>query len=139
MRDTIRCKTNRMLALPSKSGESAPSDEALIERIAARHFRGWRRLLGAAPGVLLAVALAAQARVRRAVHTVVIDGVQFIPAVLEVGAGGTVARVEHDPFPQAAIADREGVDSGNLPPELAGPPFRSGAVSILARARCARR
>ncbi|HWJ93186.1 MAG TPA: cupredoxin family copper-binding protein [Telluria sp.] len=53
----------------------------------------------------LAVAvLAAPAHAAPAVHTVVIDGMRFIPQTLEVKAGDTVIWRNKDPFPHNAVA-----------------------------------
>lgn len=52
---------------------------------------------------------------KHAVHTVVIDGMQFSPAVLEVHAGDTVVWKNKDPFPHTATSDsRPGFDSGDI-------------------------
>jgi plastocyanin len=71
-------------------------------------------------GLVLAVAFAglsmmAAAAPKPAVHTVVIDGMQFSPAVLEVNAGDTVIWKNKDPFPHTATADgKTGFDSGEM-------------------------
>lgn len=53
---------------------------------------------------LAAVVLAAPARAAPAVHTVVIDGMRFIPQTLEVKTGDTVIWRNKDPFPHNVVA-----------------------------------
>ena len=74
--------------------------------------------------LVLAVAVAAlfaghgtlaAAATKPVVHTVVIDGMQFSPAVLQVHAGDTVIWKNKDPFPHTATSDsRPGFDSGTI-------------------------
>lgn len=50
-----------------------------------------------------------------AVHTVVIDGMQFTPANLEIRAGDTVIWKNKDPFPHTATVESgAGFDSGEI-------------------------
>lgn len=63
--------------------------------------------------LLLALALpcAAHAAARPAVHTVVIEGMQFVPAELTVNAGDTVVWKNKDAFPHTATSSGKGFDS----------------------------
>jgi plastocyanin len=58
-----------------------------------------------------------QAKTKPLVHTVVIDGMQFSPATLEVTAGDTVVWINKDPFPHTATSDRDGFHSKTILPE----------------------
>lgn len=60
----------------------------------------WAALLLAGP--------AAEAAAAPAVHTVVIEGMRFIPASLTVKPGDTVVWRNRDPFPHTATADAAG-------------------------------
>jgi plastocyanin len=62
-------------------------------------------------GLTAATCMAAQA----AVHTVLIEGMQFTPPALEVNAGDTVVWKNKDPFPHTATADNHAFDSGSIP------------------------
>jgi plastocyanin len=71
---------------------------------------------GAAPALALALAvLAGGAHAGPAVHTVVIDGMRFIPQNLEVKAGDTVIWRNKDPFPH----DATGAGGGPASPAIA--------------------
>lgn len=62
---------------------------------------------------LLCGALAASAADRPATHTVVIEGLKFVPAALTVRAGDKVVWLNKDPYPHTATA--KGVfDSGSI-------------------------
>lgn len=50
-----------------------------------------------------------------AVHTVVIEGMQYSPATLEVNAGDTVIWKNKDPYPHTATSTEGGFDSGEIP------------------------
>jgi plastocyanin len=50
-------------------------------------------------------------------HTVVIDGMQFSPAKLEVTVGDTVVWINKDPFPHTATSDQDGFHSKTILPE----------------------
>jgi plastocyanin len=63
---------------------------------------------------ILACAAAAPALAGE-VHTVVIDGMQFAPATLEVHAGDTVVWQNRDPFPHTATSTKRGFDSRAIP------------------------
>lgn len=68
--------------------------------------------------VLFAAALGANAESRGpAVHTVVIDGMRFIPETLEVRRGDTVIWRNKDPFPHTATAITAG--GGPASPDIA--------------------
>ncbi|HZW19705.1 cupredoxin domain-containing protein [Noviherbaspirillum sp.] len=77
-------------------------------------------------GLMLALALAlalalssvgAATAPKAAVHTVVIEGMQFSPAVLEVNAGDTVIWHNKDPYPHTATTDStRDFDSGEIKP-----------------------
>ncbi|HEX9171624.1 MAG TPA: cupredoxin family copper-binding protein [Telluria sp.] len=70
----------------------------------------------AAPAFALAFAvLAGGAHAAPAVHTVVIDGMRFIPQNLEVKAGDTVVWRNKDPFPHNAT----GAAGGPVSPAIA--------------------
>ncbi|HEX6212694.1 MAG TPA: cupredoxin family copper-binding protein [Methylomirabilota bacterium] len=47
-----------------------------------------------------------------ATHTVVIEGMRFVPEVLTVKAGDTVVWVNRDLFPHTATAESDAFDSG---------------------------
>jgi len=55
--------------------------------------------------------LAGTARATPTVHTVVIDGMRFIPQTVEVKPGDTVVWRNKDPFPHTATAGAGGPDS----------------------------
>lgn len=61
-----------------------------------------------------ALALAAPAIAAPVVHTVMIDGMRFIPQVLEVKAGDTVVWRNKDPFPHNARATGRGPASPDI-------------------------
>ena len=64
------------------------------------------KLLHALVPLLLTAALPAMALAapRAAVHTVVIDGMRFVPGDLTVNAGDTVVWINKDPFPHTATS-----------------------------------
>lgn len=64
-------------------------------------------------GLVLGAALVAHAGPR--VHTVLIDGMRFVPRMVEVRPGDTVVWRNRDPFPHTAVGERGGPDS----PEIA--------------------
>lgn len=64
-------------------------------------------------GVVPAGALAAP---RGAVHTIVIDGMLFVPAALTVKAGDTVVWKNRDAFPHTATSSTKGFDSKAIGP-----------------------
>ena len=71
----------------------------------------WALLLGC----LLAMAGVAQkATAEGAVHTVVIEGVQFSPPNLKIKAGDTVIWKNKDPFPHTATSNDKAWDSGAI-------------------------
>lgn len=51
---------------------------------------------------------------RPVAHTVVIRGMGYEPAALEVGVGDTVIWVNRDPFPHT-VTVKGGLDSGSIP------------------------
>jgi plastocyanin len=53
---------------------------------------------------------------KAAVHTVVIEGMQFAPSSLEVNAGDTIIWKNKDLFPHTATAEGKKFDSGTLQP-----------------------
>lgn len=55
-----------------------------------------------------------------AVHTVVIEGMRFIPETLEVKPGDTVVWRNRDPFPHTATAEAKGADGPASPAIAAG-------------------
>lgn len=59
---------------------------------------------------------AAAAPAKPAVHTVLIEGLQFHPDTLSVRAGDTVVWVNKDPFPHTATSQQEGFDSHEIGP-----------------------
>lgn len=69
-----------------------------------------------APSAVLAatLALVAPAHAAPVVHTVLIDGMRFIPQVLEVKAGDTVVWRNKDPFPHNARATGKGPASPDI-------------------------
>jgi plastocyanin len=67
-----------------------------------------------AGAALTALALAADAA--PAVHTILIDGMQFVPQTLEVKPGDTVIWRNKDPFPHNVTADAKG---GPVSPTIA--------------------
>ena len=62
-------------------------------------------------GVMGAMPLAAVAAPQGTVHTVVIDGMLFVPAELKVKAGDTVIWKNKDAFPHTATSVAKGFDS----------------------------
>jgi plastocyanin len=70
------------------------------------------RIRAALTALLLTLpCLAAAAQPAPRVHTVVIDGMQFIPQTIEVKPGDTVVWRNKDPFPHTATAAGGGPDS----------------------------
>jgi len=66
---------------------------------------------------LVLSSLGAAAAPKAAVHTVVIEGMQFSPAVLEVKAGDTVIWHNKDPYPHTATTDStKDFNSGEIKP-----------------------
>lgn len=61
-----------------------------------------------AAGTVVSVAAAA------ATHTVVMEGVAFVPQTLTVKQGDTVVWVNKDPFPHTATAEDRSFDSGEM-------------------------
>lgn len=68
-----------------------------------------------AGALALLVLLAAGAHAAPAEHTIVIDGMRFIPETLEVKAGDTVIWQNKDPFPHNATA----AGGGPVSPDIA--------------------
>lgn len=66
--------------------------------------------------MLVPITQAAQAKPKTLVHTVVIDGMQFAPATLQVAVGDTVVWINKDPFQHTATSDRDGFHSKNILP-----------------------
>jgi plastocyanin len=62
-------------------------------------------------GVMGALSPAAVAAPHGAVHTVVIEGMLFIPATLKVKVGDTVIWKNKDAFPHTATSEARGFDS----------------------------
>jgi plastocyanin len=58
--------------------------------------------------------VAALAAPKGAVHTVLIQGMKFVPESLKVKAGDKIVWVNKDIFPHTATATKEGFDSGVL-------------------------
>jgi plastocyanin len=75
----------------------------------------WSKLLIAAALIVPVAAASYAAPKKGAVHTVVIDGMQFSPSTLEVHAGDTVIWKNKDPFPHTATSDHPAFDSGSIP------------------------
>jgi plastocyanin len=75
-------------------------------------------LKNARPAVLGLALLALHAHAAPTVHTIMIDGMRFIPQTVEVKRGDTVVWRNKDPFPHTATA------SGGGP---ASPPIAAGA------------
>jgi plastocyanin len=68
-------------------------------------------------GFLAGMSMMASAATKPAVHTVVVEGMQFTPATLEVNAGDTVIWKNKDPYPHTATAEsKPGFDSGEIKP-----------------------
>lgn len=67
--------------------------------------------------LLMAVGAVSYAAPKSATHTIVINGMQFSPPILEVHAGDTVIWKNKDPFPHTATSDKDGFNSGNILPE----------------------
>ena len=66
---------------------------------------------------LVFVSLEAKAQQNGAVHTVMIEAMQFSPAVVEVRAGDTITWSNKDPFPHTATSEKKkGFDSGEIKP-----------------------
>lgn len=67
---------------------------------------------------LAGMIMMASAAPKAAVHTVVVEGMQFSPARLEVNAGDTVIWKNKDPYPHTATSENKpGFDSGEIKPE----------------------
>ena len=47
-------------------------------------------------------------------HTVIIEGMQFVPSSLQIKAGDSVNWVNKDPFPHTATSSSKQFDSGSL-------------------------
>ena len=62
----------------------------------------------AGPAGLALAVLLAHAHAAPTVHTIVIDGMRFIPQTVEVKRGDTVVWRNKDPFPHTATASRGG-------------------------------
>ncbi|CAN7512257.1 cupredoxin domain-containing protein [Massilia sp. LjRoot122] len=77
----------------------------------------WLRETMSLAAVLLLLAPAMAVRAAPAVHTVVIDGMRFIPETLEVRRGDTVIWRNKDPFPHTATAIASG--GGPASPNIA--------------------
>jgi plastocyanin len=71
----------------------------------------------AGPAVLALAALLAHAHAAPTVHTIIIDGMRFIPQTVEVRRGDTVVWRNKDPFPHTATSGKGGPAS---PPIAAG-------------------
>lgn len=72
----------------------------------------WRALL--LGWALMGTAGDSYAAPKAAMHTVVVEAMQFAPPMLEVNAGDTVIWKNKDAFPHTATSDRSGFDSGNI-------------------------
>lgn len=74
------------------------------------------------PGVLfstlmmfmLPAGMAIPVAVAAATHTVVMEGVAFVPETLTIKPGDTVVWVNKDPFPHTATAQDRSFDSGEM-------------------------
>ena len=66
--------------------------------------------------VLMTTGMVSYAAPKAAVHTVVMEAMQFSPPRLEVNIGDTVVWKNNDAFPHTATSDRSGFDSGNIQP-----------------------
>lgn len=65
---------------------------------------------------LLSVGGMSVAAPKAVVHTVVVEGMQFSPATLEVNAGDTVIWNNKDPYPHTATSASDGFSSGEILP-----------------------
>ena len=72
------------------------------------------RTKAASMAALALAMLAAQAHAAPAVHTVVIDGMRFIPQTVEVKPGDTVIWRNKDPFPHTVAAAGGGLASPDI-------------------------
>jgi plastocyanin len=88
---------------------SAPAQD-----VGKRRMR--RAALLLAGSILAGVGSVSAAEPKAAVHTVVVEGMQFSPATLEVNAGDTVVWENKDPYPHTATSASDGFDSGEIPP-----------------------
>ena len=73
----------------------------------------------ARPCVLGLAVLAAHAHAAAAEHTILIDGMRFIPQTVEVRRGDTVIWRNKDPFPHNATATPAAPMGGPASPDLA--------------------
>jgi plastocyanin len=73
----------------------------------------------ARPYVLGLAALAAHAHAAAAEHTIVIDGMRFIPQTVEVKRGDTIIWRNKDPFPHNATTAPAAPKGGPVSPDLA--------------------
>ncbi|WP_227496415.1 cupredoxin domain-containing protein [Massilia litorea] len=81
---------------------------------------------GYALALLAALGPAVQAA--PAVHTVLIDGMRFIPQTVEVKAGDTVVWRNKDPFPHTATATQSGSGGPSSPAIAPGASWRFKAA-----------
>jgi plastocyanin len=75
--------------------------------------RRWRSSL-VLSCLFLAMNGSAPAAATAPTHTVVIEGVQFVPATIDAKVGDKVVWVNKDPFPHTATSQTERFDSGNI-------------------------
>jgi plastocyanin len=76
----------------------------------------------------LLAALAPPLRAAPSVHTIVIDGMRFIPHTVEVKPGDTVVWRNKDPFPHTATAVAAGNGGPSSPAIAAGASWRFKAT-----------
>ena len=71
----------------------------------------WALLFGC---LLVVGGLASKVMAADAIHTIVIECMQYSPAHLEVKLGDTVVWENKDPFPHTATSNDKTLDSGNI-------------------------
>jgi plastocyanin len=72
------------------------------------------RIAPAVAAALLQLAAPAEALAASTTHTVVMEGVAFVPGVLRVARGDTVVWVNKDAFPHTATAQDKSFDSREI-------------------------
>jgi plastocyanin len=80
------------------------------------HARTYRHRCGAVLFLALALLGPGQALYAKAprVHTVLIDGMQFVPRTVEAHVGDTIVWKNKDPFPHTATAVNRSFDSKDI-------------------------
>ncbi len=94
--------------------------------------------LGARLGAGLLALCAGAAPATATIHTVIIDGMRFVPATIEAKAGDTIVWRNKDPFPHTVASTGPGFASAPIAPQgqwtfKAGKPGRYAYLCTLHR------